>query len=92
MYSDKLTKDFKENNVSDVTPPSETDKFPELKAGQVLHTHTQRLFNISNVINHSEVQNDLLHKKRKQYIKNGKFVFVPPDSAAAKKFEKEKVE
>lgn len=38
----------------------------------------------------SNVMNSMENKKRKRYIKNNKFVFVHPGSAAAKKLEMEK--
>ncbi len=52
----------------------------------------QKKFNCSisskkNTSNH----NELINKKRKRYIKNNKFVYVHPGSAAAKRLELEKV-
>ena len=37
------------------------------------------------------LDNEVMNKKRKRYIKNNKFVYVHPGSAAAKKMELEKV-
>jgi hypothetical protein len=44
----------------------------------------------THLINKSGVDNEYL-KKRKRYIKNNKFVYVHPGSAAAKKMELDKV-
>lgn len=52
----------------------------------------KRLFNTNNTGGHkSHFENDLMNKKRKRYIKNNKFVYVHPGSAAAKRMELEKV-
>ena len=52
-----------------------------------------KIFNTNNVLRrHSNyLDKDSLFKKRKRYIKNNKFVYVHPGSAAAKKMELEKV-
>jgi hypothetical protein len=52
-----------------------------------------KIFNTNNVLRrHSNyLDKDSLLKKRKRYIKNNKFVYVHPGSAAAKKMELEKV-
>jgi hypothetical protein len=53
----------------------------------------QKLFKSRNCafIDKDNLDNDFSLKKRKRYIKNNKFVYVHPGSAAAKKMELEKV-
>ena len=48
---------------------------------------SSKIFQTRNHLSEKEV----LNKKRKRYIKNNKFVYVHPGSAAAKKMEIEKV-
>jgi hypothetical protein len=52
-----------------------------------------KLFNSTHCgfIRRGKMDNDFSMKKRKRYIKNNKFVYVHPGSAAAKKLELEKV-
>jgi hypothetical protein len=50
-----------------------------------------KLFNSTNCGLSGRHDNDFFLKKRKRYIKNNKFVYVHPGSAAAKKMELEKV-
>lgn len=52
-----------------------------------------KIFNTNNVMRRvsNSLDKDSLNKKRKRYIKNNKFVYVHPGSAAAKKMELEKV-
>jgi hypothetical protein len=91
----KLQKDQKFN--SDTTfsmSPNDLNITTPIKPKEIksdkLH---QRIFNtnIAPNIRLNGLQNDMLPKKRKRYIKNNKFVFVHPGSAAAKKLEMEKV-
>lgn len=52
----------------------------------------QKKFNCSiSSKKNSSNHNELINKKRKRYIKNNKFVYVHPGSAAAKRLELEKV-
>jgi len=54
--------------------------------------HGGKIFNTSNtIVRNSIFHNDSFNKKRKRYIKNNKFVYVHPGSAAAKRLEMEKV-
>ncbi len=54
--------------------------------------HNGKIFNTSNTIVRNTIfHNDSFNKKRKRYIKNNKFVYVHPGSAAAKRLEMEKV-
>ena len=67
-----------------------SEKQPRQKLGE--NRITQRIFNTNNTISRSSaLDNDVTNKKRKRYIKNNKFVYVHPGSAAAKKMELEKV-
>jgi predicted lipase len=50
-----------------------------------------KLFNTNTISKNSHFENDVMNKKRKRYIKNNKFVYVHPGSAAAKRMELEKV-
>ena len=52
-----------------------------------------KIFNTNNVLRRTSnaLDKDSFNKKRKRYIKNNKFVYVHPGSAAAKKMELEKV-
>jgi hypothetical protein len=51
-----------------------------------------KIFNTNSVIRrNNSLGKDSFFKKRKRYIKNNKFVYVHPGSAAAKKMELEKV-
>ena len=54
--------------------------------------HNGKIFNTSNtIVRNSIFHSDSFNKKRKRYIKNNKFVYVHPGSAAAKRLEMEKV-
>jgi hypothetical protein len=54
--------------------------------------HSGKIFNTNNtLVRNSIFDNESFNKKRKRYIKNNKFVYVHPGSAAAKRLEMEKV-
>ncbi len=72
------------SDTSSITISSDQNK-PTIK---------HRLFNSTNCANINKDDgdnNDFSTKKRKRYIKNNKFVYVHPGSAAAKKLELEKI-
>jgi hypothetical protein len=80
-------------NISNMHKNSETSSFSAMSDREVKNvkhvyssnkdTTGKKLFNSSN-------RNSELNKKRQRYIKNNKFVYVHPGSAAAKKMELEK--
>ncbi len=84
----KLNKDYIGNSnkfESDSSSISITSEKGDIKSEGRLPF---KLFNSSNM---SRVLDNETLKKRKRYIKNNKFVYVHPGSAAAKKMEMEKV-
>ncbi len=74
--------------------PSETSSISlgSEKIHKIEHKVPVKIFNTNSSIRRTGgLDKESLLKKRKRYIKNNKFVYVHPGSAAAKKMELEKV-